>query len=207
MITGGTMEIKRFLDKVASNTPTPGGGSVSALSGALSASLIAMVAGLSSKKDQEMRKEMGAIKRKALAIQRRLLRAIDEDARSFDQVIKAYRLPRTTEKEQLRRSKVIEQAYKNATIIPQLVCRQSISLLEHARVLILKGNPNAVSDTGVAAFLADASLAGGLLNIGINLVPVKDQDFLKRMRSSMFAWAKERNRIMAEILKALTKVG
>lgn len=201
------MEIKRFLDKVASDSPTPGGGSASALVGALSASLVAMVAGLSSKKDKEKQKEMGEIKKKALTLQRRLSLAVDEDAKSFEEVIHAFRLPRKTERERIRRIRAIQKAYQKATVTPQLVCQESIQLLEYSRRLILKGNPNAASDTGAAAFLADAALAGGLLNIGINLVPVTDKVFLKKMRSLMAGWAKERNRLMGEILGALTRIG
>lgn len=201
------MDIKRFLEKLASDTPTPGGGSASALGGAVSASLIAMVAGLSSKKDKKRQKSLGEIKKKALAIQRRLTLAVDEDAQSFNAVIKAFRLPRKTEGDRLRRGRSIQKAYQNATMTPQLVCKLSIQLLEHSRFLILKGNPNAISDTGVAAFLADAALAGGLLNIGINLVPVTDKAFLKKMRSLMEGWAKQRNQLMGEVLGALTRIG
>jgi len=87
------MELKRFLEKVAANTPTPGGGSVSALAGASSASLVAMVAGLSSKKGKARLKGMEEIRKKALTIQKRLFRAMDEDSKSFDALIKAFRLP------------------------------------------------------------------------------------------------------------------
>lgn len=201
------MDLKQFLDNVASDSPTPGGGSASALAGALSASLIAMVAGLSLKKEKKKEKEMREIKKKAMALQKRLLLAVDEDAKSYDAVIHAFRLPKTTEKERLSRVRAIQKAYQKATVTPQLVCKRSIQLLEYSRFLILKGNPNAISDTGVAAFLADAALAGGLLNIGINLVPVTDKDFLKKMRSLMAGWAKERNRIMGDVLGALTRIG
>jgi formiminotetrahydrofolate cyclodeaminase len=201
------MDMKRFLEKVASDSPTPGGGSVSAMAGALSASLIAMVAGLSSKKDKKSRKEMERIKKKALDIQRRLFLGVDEDADSFDEVIKAFRLPQQTERDRLSRIRAIQKAYQKATVTPRLVCQQSIQLLECSKLLILKGNPNAVSDTGVAAFLADAALAGGLLNIGINLVPVTDKVFLKKMHSLMMDWAKKRNHLMGKILISLTKIG
>lgn len=201
------MDILQFLDSVASDSPTPGGGSASALAGALSASLVAMVAGLSSKKDKTMEKQMERIRKNGLSLQQRLYRAIAEDARSYDAVIQAFRLPKTTEKERLSRSKAIQKAYQKATVTPQLVCKLSLQLMEHSKFLILKGNPNAMSDTGVAAFLADAALAGGLLNIGINLVPVTDKVFLKKMRSSMKGWARERNRLMGEILRALIRIG
>jgi formiminotetrahydrofolate cyclodeaminase len=200
------MELKRFLEKVAANTPTPGGGSVSALSGALSASLVAMVAGLSSKKGKAKQKGMEEIRKKALTIQKRLFRAMDEDLKSFDAVIKAFRLPRGSEKERLHRVREIQKAYQNATLTPQLVCQQSIQLLEYSKTLVLKGNPNAMSDAGVAAFLADAALAGGLLNIGINLVAVTERTFAKKMNVSMQRWAKKRNDLMKTILMKLIGV-
>jgi len=200
------MEMKRFLEELASDTPTPGGGSASALAGTLSASLIAMVAGLSSKKGRPKRKGMEEMREKALAIQKRLFRAIDEDAKSFNGVIKAFRLPGNSEKERLHRFQEIQKAYQKATIPPQLVCQHSIELLKFSRDLILKGNPNAISDAGVAAFLADAALAGGLLNIGINLVPVTEKNFLKKMHSLMGQWAKKRNHLMDGVLKALIKI-
>lgn len=92
------MEIKRFLEKLSSDTPTPGGGSASALAGALSASLVAMVAGLSSRKNKAKMKEMEGIRRKGLCIQERLVRAMDEDSKSFEAVLKAFLLPRISEK-------------------------------------------------------------------------------------------------------------
>jgi formiminotetrahydrofolate cyclodeaminase len=75
--------------------------------------------------------------------------------------------------------------------------------LEYSKTLILKGNPNAISDAGVAAFLADAALAGGLLNISINLVPGTEKTFVKKMHSLMGRWAKKRNHLMREIQNAL----
>lgn len=197
------MELKRFLDKLSSDTPTPGGGSVSALAGALSASLVAMVAGLSSRKNKTKMKGMEEIRRKGLSIQKRLFRAIDEDSKSFDAVIKAFRLPKDSEKERLRRVREIQKAYQRATRTPQLVCQKSLQLLEYSKTLILKGNPNAISDAGVAAFLADAAFAGGVLNININLVAVTEKAFAKKMNILMKNWARKRNQVMEAILKKL----
>jgi formiminotetrahydrofolate cyclodeaminase len=199
------MEIKRFLEKLSSDTPTPGGGSASALAGALSASLVAMAAGLSLKKGRPKQKEIGEIRRKALRIQKRLIRAIDEDAKSYDAVIKTLRLPKNMEGERLNRNKMIQKAYRGATITPQLVCQHSIQLLDYSKTLILKGNPNAVSDAGIAAFLADAALAGGLLNIGINLVPGTEREFLRKMNLLMRQYGKKRNQLMGKIIKVLKK--
>lgn len=196
------MEMKRFLESLASSRPTPGGGSASALAGALSASLIAMVAGLSLKRDEAMKEIM----KKALRIQKRLYRAIEEDAKSYEAVLKAFRLPRETDQQRLRRSKEIQKAYRKATVTPQLVCEHSLYLLEYAQYLVQEGNPNAKSDAGVAAFLADASMAGGLLNLGINLAPMNDKAFVKKMRSLMQKWTQKRNLLMAGILKSFKKI-
>jgi formiminotetrahydrofolate cyclodeaminase len=197
------MEIKRFLEKLSSGTPTPGGGSASALAGALSASLVAMVAGLSFKKGMTRQRGMAEIGKKALTIRKRLFRAVDEDSKSFNAVIKAFRLPRDSEKERLHRTREIQRAYQNATVTPRLVCEQSLQLLGYSRTLILKGNPNAISDAGVAAFLADAALAGGLLNIDINLAAVTEKNFAKKMNVLMRRWARKRNGFMKVILMEL----
>jgi formiminotetrahydrofolate cyclodeaminase len=197
------MDIKKFLEKLSSGTPTPGGGSASALAGALSAGLVAMTAGLSLKQRRLRKKEVEDIRKRALAIQKRLLRAVDEDAESYEAVLRAFRLPKNTERERLHRGKVIQKAYQKATAAPQRVCQLCIQLLEYSKTLILRGNPNAISDAGVAAFLADAALAGGLLNISINLVPGTDKTFVKKMHSLMGRWAKKRNHLMREIQNAL----
>lgn len=192
------MEIIQFLEKLSSATPTPGGGSASALAGALSASLVAMVARLSPKQ-----KRIADIRRRSLVIQKRLHRAIKEDAESYEAVLKAFRLPKRTENERLIRTKAIQKAYQEATVTPQWVSEQSVKLLEYSHILILKGNPNAISDAGVAAFLADTALKGGLLNIAINLGAVRDQAFRKKMGLLAGKLEKRRNQIMESIQEAL----
>jgi methenyltetrahydrofolate cyclohydrolase len=200
------MEIKRLLEKLSSSMPTPGGGSASALAGALSASLVSMAAGLSLKKGSLKKEGMVKIKKEALAIQKRLLHAVDEDARFYEAVLKAFRLPKNTDKEILVRTKAIQKAYQKATIIPQLVSRKAIQLMEYSRTLILRGNPNIVSDAGVAAFLADAAFGGGLINIGVNLDSVVDKTFMKKMNLLMKQLTRKRNRLMKNILNVPVKI-
>jgi formiminotetrahydrofolate cyclodeaminase len=197
------MEIKNFLEKLSSAAPTPGGGSASALAGALSAALVSMTAGLSLTKGELKPRVVREIRLKAQRIQKRLFHGIEEDAKSYEGVLKAFHFPKGTEKERLIRARAIRQAYRKATITPQLVCRQSIALLEYSSTLILKGNPNALSDVGVAAFLADTALKGGLLNIGINLGPVRDKSFKKKMHSLAGKLEKRRNEIMGRVQKKL----
>jgi len=200
------VEIKRFLEKLASDAPTPGGGSASALAGALSASLVAMVAGLTLKKEKTKKKSMEEIRKKAIAIQRKLLRAVDKDAESYQEVLKAFRLPQNTEEERLYRIKMIQRAYQKATVTPQLVCECSIQLLNYSNALIIKGTPIAISDAGVAAFLADAALGGGLLNIGVNLACMADRSFVKKMNLVMKQLTRKRKRMMKDILNRLERI-
>ena len=190
------MDIGQFLASLASPAPTPGGGSASALAGALSASLVAMVAGLSFEKGKLKEREAKEIKKRALAIQKRLLRAVDEDARSFDGVMAAFRLPRTTEKQRLQRSTMIQRAYQKATVTPKLVCEEAILLLHYCRILTSKGNPNAWSDTRVAALLGNAALEGAILNVRINLASIADESFKKRMEGLVARLQKKRDRLI-----------
>jgi len=199
------MQIEQFLEDLASDSPTPGGGSASALAGALSASLVIMVAGLSRGKEPSLDKEMARIKKEALTIQKRLYWAVEEDAKSYDAVIEAFRLPREKEKERLYRSRRIQQAYCMATVPPQKVCELSLRLLELSKILLAKGNPNAFSDTGVAIHLASASLEGGILNIRINLTSIRDVPFKKKMEGLMARILAKKNRLMVTALGALER--
>ncbi len=199
------MELERFLEKLSSDTPTPGGGSASALAGALSASLVTMVAGLTSKKDKSKKRGMEEIRKKGVSVRKKLFRAIDEDSKSYEAVLRAFRLPRDKEGERLHRIKEIQKAYRGATLPPQRVCQQSLELLEYCRTLILRGNPNAISDAGVAAFLADAACAGGLLNIKINLSGVAEKSFVRKMNRRMRNWAKKRDQRMRVVYQSLTE--
>ena len=188
------MDMRHFLEKLSSDTPTPGGGSASALAGALSASLIAMVAGLTSEK-----KGMKELRRKAFTLQGKLYKAISEDAASYDKVIEAYRLKKETEKERRIRQITIQRAYRNATVPPHLVCQHSIELLDCCQTLILNGRPSAITDVGVAAFLADTALKGGLLNIGINLTSIRNKGFVKKMNQLRQRLDKRRGRLIRRI--------
>ena len=199
------MEVERFLSHLASDTPTPGGGSASALSGALSASLIAMVAGLSNKRGHAGEKKMREIKRKALMIQKKLYRAIEEDTRSFDAVMTAFRLSRDEEKQRLYRSRMIQKAYHKATITPLKVCELSLQLLEFSNLLLREGNQNAFSDTGVAAYLANAALNGGMLNVRINLGAIRDKRFQSEKEKFMRRVLKKQGHLMIQIQKEIKR--
>jgi len=196
------MEIKHFLDELASSSPTPGGGSASALAGALAASLVGMVAGLSQK-----RRGMKRVRNRTLLLQKRLFRAVEEDAKGYQGVLKAFRLPKNAEKEKLRRSRAIQRAFVKATVTPQLVTRLSLELMELCLIAVREGNANAVSDAAVGAYLSDTAVKGGLMNIRINLGPVKDKAFVRKMQALIRAAEKKRKQRMGRIEKAVCQIG
>jgi methenyltetrahydrofolate cyclohydrolase len=168
-----------FLDELASGAPTPGGGCVAALSGALAAGLVAMVArntaGSAAFADRAA--SMNDVAAEADGLRRELEELVDADAAAFEQVMAAFRLPKETAEQKAERSRAIQDGYKAAVEPPLLVCRQARRVLELAALAVEQGNPNAVSDAGVAALLAASALEGAALNVEINLGSIKDDDY------------------------------
>jgi len=168
-----------FGELLASGTPTPGGGCAAALSGALAAALAAMVARTTAANESftEHAAQMDEIATEADRLRVELLALVDEDARAFDQVMTAFRMPKETPDEQAARAEAIQRGYVSAAQPPMLVCTKSLRILELALQVAEMGNPNAASDAGVAALLAATALEGGALNVQINLGSIKDDSF------------------------------
>jgi formiminotetrahydrofolate cyclodeaminase len=173
------MSLTKFSEVLASGAPTPGGGCASALSGALAAGLAAMVARTTaaSKKFADRAEQMNQVATEADRLRGEFLGLVDEDARAFDQVMAAFRMPKDTPERQAARSEAIQQAYKAAVEPPMRVCTRSLRVLELAVQVAAQGNPSAASDAGVGALLAATALEGGGLNVQINLGSIKDEAF------------------------------
>jgi len=173
------MSLTKFSEVLASGAPTPGGGCASALSGALAAGLAAMVARTTaaSKKFADRADQMNQVATEADRLRGEFLALVDEDARAFDQVMAAFRMPKDTPEQQAGRSEAIQQAYRAAVEPPMRVCARSLRVLELALQVAEQGNPSAASDAGVAALLAATALEGGALNVQINLGSIKDEGF------------------------------
>ena len=174
-----------LLSAFRSSDPTPGGGSASALSGAVGASLLAMVAGLpkplaTTAEDVERLQTAGA---RCTAHAQTLESLIDRDSEAYDLVVGAYRLPKSTDAEKAARSSRIQEALRAATEAPLDVMRACSATLEQAAVVARFGNRNASSDVQVALELLAAGLRGARLNVDINLGSVKDADYVSRVRS------------------------
>lgn len=166
----------KFLDRLASADPTPGGGSASALAGAMAAGLLAMVSRLSMGKGE---REAG-FEQTLSAMESARAGLIDlavRDAEAFDAVIRAMRLPKAMEEEKRRRQGAVQEALRTAAEVPLEVARHALAVLEAAPALARAGNPNAISDVGVGALLAHAAVHGSLLNVRINLKSIKDEAY------------------------------
>jgi len=159
-----------FLEKLSAGTPTPGGGSAAAHSGAMGAALVAMVARLTvgKKKYEEVEDRMSEIADQADELRSSLERAVVSDAQAFDAVMKAYRMPKGSAVEKEARTIAIEQATRGAATVPLQVARNAVDVFEMANEIAKKGNINAVSDVGAAALLARASFTAASLNVEIN---------------------------------------
>ena len=176
--------VSDLLAAFRSSDPTPGGGSAAALSGAIGASLLAMVAGLPKPKaatDEETgRLQQSGARCADLALQ--LERLVDTDAESYDLVVGAFKMPKGTDEEKAARTAGIQSAMKAATEAPLEVMRRCAEALRFVPVIGDLGNPNASSDVKVGAAMLKAGLAGALENVEINLGSVKDADYVARVR-------------------------
>ncbi len=195
--------VAEFISDVASATPTPGGGSVSALAGSLGTALIAMVCSLTfgKKKYLGVQAEMEEVHRQAGILQSSFLQLVEEDARAFDTVMAAVGMPKDTDIERVKRSDAIQSATKYATEIPlraMQLCEQALAL---TRAAAEKGNVNSVSDAGVAALMLHAACQGAQLNVQINLASINDSAYVELASSRAESIAKNAERISREILK------
>jgi glutamate formiminotransferase/formiminotetrahydrofolate cyclodeaminase len=171
--------VRAFVDELSMDSPAPGGGSVAALCGALSAGLSSMVANLTVGKKGYERffKEM---KRAAVDAQRlkdECLRQVDRDTEAFNRVMDAFRLPKATADQQKERDEAVEAATKEATLVPLQVLYLSLDVLKLAKKVALKGNKNSASDAGVAALTGRAAAEGAYYNVRTNLPGLHDETF------------------------------
>ena len=198
--------LEEFLAAVAAPTPTPGGGSVSALAGALSVALSRMVAGLArGKKGYEgVESELAQLESRAKKTQARLEALIDEDARAYDAVMEAMRLPKSTEKEKAARVEAMQRAYRKATEVPLETMERCVEALELAEAAVKKGNRGAVTDAAVAVLLAESAIRGASLNCSINLASIRDETFRTETEERVERLLKRSDEIGHEAMAVVT---
>ncbi len=174
------LTIKEFLEKIASESPTPGGGSVAALSAALTASLTEMVANLTIGKQgyDDVEDEMKAVAQDALRLKSKFVSAIDKDSNAYNDVITAIKLPGDTEAEKRHREEMIQSGLKQAALAPMAVAEDAIRVMELAGKTVTKGNKNTITDGAVGVMMAKTAVLSALYNVKINLRTIKDKAFI-----------------------------
>lgn len=179
--------IRSYLERVASGEPTPGGGSVAALTAALGSSLVAMVANFTvgREKFKAQEDEVRAILEEEVRIRRELVDLVQEDAVAYAGVARAYRLPRSTAGEKEVRRKAVREALTQALRVPLRIMELSHACIRLAERLLERGNPNLISDVGVAASLSAAAMECGWLNVEINLASLRDDGVRSKTRTRM----------------------
>jgi glutamate formiminotransferase/formiminotetrahydrofolate cyclodeaminase len=172
-----------FVNETASESPAPGGGSISACLGALGASLATMVANLSSHKAgwDSRWKEFSDYAEKGMAIQKDLLQLVDEDTRAFNQVMESMGLPKDSEQEKAIRHKALQEAIRCATEVPFRVMKRAGNAFELLKAMAETGNPNSVSDAGVGALCTRSAVMGAFLNMKINAATLEDKEFANKV--------------------------
>ena len=194
---------KDFLESVSLNTPAPGGGSVSALSGSLGSALCSMVASLThEKKDMlQNRSIMEEIGVKAQELKDDLAHLVSEDSRAFNKVLDAVRLPAISEQDKKEKTKNILLANKYAVEIPYQTAKKCYEVMQLAEILIEKGNPSSLTDAGVASEVAFAGLRGGCMNVLINLPELIDKPYINQKQKEVDNLLKKGERLNRKLFK------
>jgi glutamate formiminotransferase/formiminotetrahydrofolate cyclodeaminase len=173
------MSLSSFVWETSSESPAPGGGSVSAAMGALGAALGTMVANLSSHKRgwDDRWEEFAEWAEKGTRIQQRLLDLVDEDTDAYNAILKAFELPKGSDEEKAVRAEAVEEATKRASLVPLSVMKEAFGSFDLLAQMIEKGNPNSVTDAAVGVLATRACIRGAFLNVSINVRALKDRDF------------------------------
>ena len=207
-----TLSHQRFTDLLASfqaSEPTPGGGSASALGGAVGASLLAMVAGLAKPRvhTTEDTVRLAAARARCAALSDWLAALMDRDSDAYELVVAAFRSPKSTEAEQIARSLRIQEALRSATEAPLDVMRACAEAIGQAAVVAAYGNSNASSDVRVGLEMLGAGLRGARLNVDVNLASMKDEAFIAAVRGEADRLAAEAERGHAAAIATLESSG
>jgi glutamate formiminotransferase/formiminotetrahydrofolate cyclodeaminase len=176
------MTLSSFADETASESPAPGGGSISAYAGVLGASLATMVANLSSHKKgwDDRWLEFSEWAEKGQHYKNELLKLVDQDTIAFNRIMDAFGLPKGTAEEKATRGEAIQSATRYAIEVPFNVMKLAHQSMEVIRAMAETGNPNSVTDAGVAALCARTAVLGAYLNVKINASGYKDKTYTGR---------------------------
>ena len=202
-------EARDFLDELAADSPTPGGGSAAAYAGAAAAALAAMVARLTlgKKKYAGVERQMQEVLEHAEALRASLTAAVDEDAVAFQTVMTAFRLPKETPEQELVRQETIQAAILQAALVPLQVARQLVEVMKLVEAVVEYGNLNAITDGGTGAELARAAFNGASMNIRINLDGLQDKESAELMLVELENLQEEANGLIRHVRALVAERG
>lgn len=201
--------LQEYFNELSSNSPTPGGGNVAAMCGALSASLGMMVCNLTigKKKYAEVEQEMIRLKDQLEGFQRKFFALASKDNEAFDKVMASIKLPKETEQEKLLRTAKIEEATMGAAEIPAEVMKECSEILPIIKIVVEKGNKNSLSDAGVAVSLIATAAESAYLNVMINCASLSNQtiaaEIKKRADIRMDEISKTCEYLVESVVKAI----
>ena len=199
--------LTEFLASVASDAPTPGGGTAAAVAGAMGAALVEMVVALTLAREKyaAAHETVRPIGEAAKAGRAQFLALAREDADAYEDVVTARRLPKATDAEKASREEALAVANRRAAEVPMRTAQLAVKLLGTVPELVEVGNPNAASDAGSAALLLEAAAEGALLNVAINLPGVPDAAFVSRMQKETADLQENGERLRLHVLEAVRK--
>jgi formiminotetrahydrofolate cyclodeaminase len=202
-----SLSVTDFLDELASNSPAPGGGSVSALAASLGAALTSMVCRLTigKKKYADIQAEIEKVLKQVEELRAQFKAIIDEDTAAYNKVMSAYGLLKDTEEQKSKRTAEIQEAMKTATLVPlKLIelCGEAIKLV---KIIVEQGNQNSLSDAGVAALMLHAGCEGAALNVKINLGSISSAGFVVQTKTKVEHYRTSLDTDIAYILECVNK--
>ena len=197
--------IGNFAELIAAGTPAPGGGSVAAYCGVLAAALGRMVCSLSIGKKKYAAAEPRLLNVRAALeeLGTGLKELIEEDAASFEDVLRAYRLPKETDEQSLARTEAIQRALQHAVAVPLETASRSMEVLRLLREIAEIGNTNALSDVAVGAQLAKTAITGASYNVSVNLASISDEEFVSTRRQHMDELTEKSNAVADEVQRKI----
>ena len=197
------LSCQEFLERLASNAPTPGGGGGAAMAGALAVALTSMVGNLTVGKEKfaQYEAEVQELLAKAEALRLELLSFVNADAEVFNSFMTCYRLPKATEGEKLTRNQAIQNAAKEAAEVPLKIAEACLEVMKLAERIAIIGNPGAITDAAVSSIMARAALRSAVYNVVVNLKLIKDEAYNQATYAKIRAMQKE-----AEVLEKATLI-
>ena len=200
------MTLTDFCYETASESPAPGGGSISAYMGALGAALASMDANLSSHKRgwDDRWEEFSDWAEKGKSLYEELLKMVDEDTNAFNKIMEAFGLPKKTDEEKIVRKQAIQDATKYAIEVPFKTMQLCCQCMEVCKAMVETGNPNSISDAGVGALAARSGVKGAFLNVKINAKDLEDKDFVEKILTAGKEIEQKTELLETEILAVLS---